>query len=147
MPAVSIDIVLNRDGTRLAVVALRDNDGRQDVSRNRHRQWAARIALADAPSQTAAAREWLLVLAAFSVDGSLFLAAGESADGPRVKVWSTANGKDISTIRVSRAVHAAGLTADGKSLVLALDDHVLHVVDRATGEEQTAAGRPFRCHH
>jgi WD40 repeat protein len=136
MQVSSSELVLNRDGTRLAVMALPDNSGKQDIRLIEAGSGRPMLALADAPAQTAAAREWGRVPAAFSADGTMFLAAGEDGDGPCVKVWSTADGKEISTIRVKHTIHAAGFTTDASSLILAMEDHVLHVVDRATGAEQ-----------
>jgi serine/threonine protein kinase/WD40 repeat protein len=141
VPAMSMNLLLSADGTRLAIMAISYPSGRQDIRLVEPGTGRAMTALAGAPSETGAARETLKFPAAFSADGTMFLAAGDGDDGPCVKVWSTIDGREASTIRVNQTVRAAGFTADARSLVLALEDHTLRILDRATGaERQRLAG-------
>jgi WD40 repeat protein len=79
---------------------------------------------------------------AFSHDGAalaagLTSAAAAGAGGvSTVKLWSTADGRELWTAEVDRTVGQIALSPDGRHVVVALADRTLRIFDRTTGREK-----------
>ena len=74
----------------------------------------------------------VLVLAAFSPDGSRIVAASSDKTA---RIWDAATAKEIAVLRHDDRVNSAAFSADGLRIVTASDDKTARIWDAATAKE------------